>query len=180
MDKAYEQWKEMPVIQKTCQAFKNHLEKSYMHYNTHKKSTAASHINGTAANHAQEKYTQRMTADALQSLSNMTIEDKKSMANLTSINLTLSKSLTHPQEKILSLSKNMQTLQAHMNTKKPATDNNKREKKSNNYFWNHVITCNKNQTRPMYNKPKERQQVVVTLENRIGVSVKWCKEYGNH
>ena len=99
MDKAYEQWKEMPVIQKTCQAFKNHLAKSYMHYNTHKKSTAASHINGTAANHAQEKYTQRMTADALQSLSNMTIEDKKSMANLTSINLTLSKSLTHPQEK---------------------------------------------------------------------------------
>ena len=58
-----------------------------------------------------------MTADTLQELTKITIEDKEAMENLPTINLTLSQRLTQAQETILSLSEQLQKLQAHMNTK---------------------------------------------------------------
>ena len=58
-----------------------------------------------------------MTADTLQELTKITIEDKEAMKNLPTINLTLSQRLTQAQETILSLSEQLQKLQAHMNTK---------------------------------------------------------------
>ena len=62
-----------------------------------------------------------MMVYALKSFANAIIEDTEAMTNLTIINLTLSKSLAQSQEKILTLYKKLQTLQVHINTKKPAT-----------------------------------------------------------
>ena len=62
-----------------------------------------------------------MMVYALKSFPNAIIEDTEAMTNLTIINLTLSKSLAQAQEKILMLYKNLQTLQVHINTEKPAT-----------------------------------------------------------
>ena len=89
--KSCEQWEEIPVGQKTWQAFNNHFTQAYRRYQIHNKATAAVYGYGAAANHAQETDTQMMTADALiQALANATIEDKEEMRNLTNINLNLS------------------------------------------------------------------------------------------
>ena len=48
-------------------------------------------------------------------------EDKEAMANITSIKLTLSQSLTQAQVKILVLYKQLQALRVHTKTKTPAT-----------------------------------------------------------
>ena len=58
-----------------------------------------------------------MTADTLQELTKITIEDKEAMENLPTINLPLSQRLNQAQETILSLLEQLQKLQAHMNTK---------------------------------------------------------------
>ena len=62
------------------------------------------------------------------------MEDKKAMANLFSINLTLYQSLTQAQQTILVLSKQLQYLQAQSKANKPTTkrtamDNKTRDKK---------------------------------------------------
>ena len=72
----------------------------------------AAHGYGSSANHAQEIETQVITVDALQALAWSAMYDKEAMVNLTSINLTLSQSLTQAQETVLVLSKQLQALQA--------------------------------------------------------------------
>ena len=72
-------------------------------------------------NHKQETEAQVNTADALQALACVAIEDKEPMAKLTKINLTLSHSLTQAQETILVLSKHLQALQFQTKKKTPAT-----------------------------------------------------------
>ena len=49
------------------------------------------------------------------------MEDKEAMVNLTSINLTLSQSLTQAQETVLVLSKQLHVLKVHTKTKTPAS-----------------------------------------------------------
>ena len=58
------------------------------------------------------------------------MEDKEEMSNLTRINLIISQSLTQTQEAILVLSGQLQTLQAQINSKKPATEKPETEKKN--------------------------------------------------
>ena len=70
-----------------------------------------------------------MTADALQALANKTMEDKELMENFTRINLTLYQRFNQSQYKILVLSNQLQTLQAQMNPKKPATEKPETDKK---------------------------------------------------
>ena len=65
MEKVCEQWEEIMVGQNTCQALKNHFMQAYRWYQIHKKSTAAAHGYGAAANHVQEADYQIVTADAL-------------------------------------------------------------------------------------------------------------------
>ena len=55
------------------------------------------HGYGAIANHTQEKEAQVNNADALQALACAAMEEKEALANLTSINPTLSQSLTHAQ-----------------------------------------------------------------------------------
>ena len=110
-----------------------------------------------------------MTVCALQALSNSTLEDKEAMENLTTISLILSHSLTQAQESILALSKNLNTLQSQMNTKKPKTGKpstykKKRYNKSKNYCWAHGRTRNHDHTSSTQNHPKEGHQVGETLE----------------
>ena len=74
------------------------------------------------------------------------MEDKEAMANLTTINLTLSQSLTQAQETILVLSKKLQALQFHTKAKTPSTkrtalDQKTKDDKSKCYFWTHGRTC---------------------------------------
>ena len=71
----------------------------------------AAHGYGAAENQTQETDFKVNTADAMQSIACSAMEDKKGMANLTSINLTLSQSLMQAQEKILVLYKLLQALQ---------------------------------------------------------------------
>ena len=61
-----------------------------MRYQIHKKATSASHGYGASENHTQETEAQVNTTDALQALACEAMENKEAMANLTSINLTLS------------------------------------------------------------------------------------------
>ena len=119
----------MQVGLKNWQAFKDQFLKFYRRYQIWKKPTAAAHGYGASEKHVYETDAQGMTADALQELSNATMEAKESMENLTSINLTLSKSFTQAQETILVLSKKLQALQAHTNPKKLATEKLANDKK---------------------------------------------------
>ena len=100
----------MQVDQKTWQAFKKNFVQEYRRYQIRKKSTSSAHGYGYAGKHAKETYDQKMMADAVQALTNATIENREAMANPTRINLTLSQSLTQSQEAILALYKNLQTL----------------------------------------------------------------------
>ena len=104
------------------QAFKDHIAQSYRCYQIHNKATAADHGHGYSSDHSHGTDTQVISLDALKSLVNETMEDKNEMSNLTSINLKLSQSITQAQETILVLSKHIQALQAHTNSKKPATE----------------------------------------------------------
>ena len=86
-----------------------------------------------------------MNADALHALACSATENKDSMTNLTSINLTLYQILTKSQETILVTSKQLQDLQAQSKEKKPTTykpemDKNTRDKKSESYCWTHGRT----------------------------------------
>ena len=110
MEKACEQWEYMQVGMKNWQAFKDHFAQAYRRYQIRKKATAAAHGYGASENHTQDTEAQVNIADALQALSCAAMKDKEAMANLTSINLTLSKSLTQAQEKILVLSNKLQAL----------------------------------------------------------------------
>ena len=65
--------------------------------------------------------------DALKALACSAMEDKEAMANLTSINLTLSQIPTQAQKKMLVLSEQLQALQVHtkentLSTKRTAPD----------------------------------------------------------
>ena len=98
MEKACEQWQDMQVGMKTWQAFKDHFAKAYRRYQICKKATAAAHGYGASENHTEETESQFNTADGRQALACVPMEDKESMANLNSINLTLSQRLTQEQE----------------------------------------------------------------------------------
>ena len=130
---------------KTCQAFKDHFSQAYMRYHIGKKATATVHGCGASENHTKETDAQVNTADAFQELACESMEDKGAMVNLTSINLTLSQSLTQAQDTILVLSKQLQALQVHTNakipeTEKPATDKNTKEDKLKCYCWTYGRT----------------------------------------
>ena len=133
----------MPVGLKTWQYFKDHFAQAYRRYQIRKKATAAAHGYGASANHTQETESQVNTADALKALACASMEDKEAMANLTSINLTLSQSLTQSQETILVLSKQLQALQVHTKAKTPFTKSTAlyqkiKDAKSKCYCWTHA------------------------------------------
>ena len=122
MEKACEQWEDMQVGLKTWQAFKDHFAQAYRRYQIRNKATAEDHGYGELENHAQDTEAQVNTTNALQALVCAAMEDKETMANLTSINLTLSQILTQAQETILVLSKQLQALQVHTKVKTPSTN----------------------------------------------------------
>ena len=101
--------------------------------------------------------------------------------NLTSINLTLSQSLTQAQEKILVLSKQLQSLQVHIKEKTPSTkrtalDQKTKDAKLKRYLWTHERTRRLEHTSATCNFPKIGHQVGATFGNKIGGSDKWCEE----
>ena len=77
----------------------------------------SAHGYGVAANRIQETDAQVNTVDALRSLACAAMEDKEAMENLSSINLTMSQSLTQAQETIMVLSKQLQALQTQEKAK---------------------------------------------------------------
>ena len=123
-----------------------------------------------------------MTTDGLQEISCAAIEDKEAMANFTSINLTLSQSLTQAQKTILVISNQLQELQAQLKAKKPTTekmvlDKNKRENKPKIYSWTHgrtaVLTISYHPRLPI---PKDRTPSRNNLGEQDGRGDKWYKE----
>ena len=68
MEKACEEWEDIQVGLKTCSAFKEHFTQAYRSYQIRKKETSAAHGYRASENHAQEKYAQVNTADAMQEL----------------------------------------------------------------------------------------------------------------
>ena len=88
------------------------------------------HGYGSSANHTQETEAQVKTMDALQALACTAMEDNEAMSNLTSINLTLSQSLTQAQETILVLSKQLQALKFQTKSKTPTTKRTALDKKT--------------------------------------------------
>ena len=122
---------------------------------------------------------------ALQALACAEMENEEVMANLTSISLTLSQSLTQAQEKILVLSKKMQALQVQTQKKTPATNRTALDKKTKDaiskfYCWNHWRTRRLDYTNATYEYPKIGHQVGVTFGNNMGRSKKRCEEYKAH
>ena len=81
-------------------------------------------------NHTQETVPQVNTADALQAIACASMEDKEAMVKLTSINLTLSQSLTQSQETMLVLSKQLQALQVHTKANTSSTKRTALDKKT--------------------------------------------------
>ena len=68
--------------------------------------------------------------DALQALACAAMEDKEARSNLTSINLTLSQSLTQAQKKLLVISKQLRALQVYTKAKTSATKRTALDKKT--------------------------------------------------
>ena len=91
MKKACEQWEYMKVGLKTWHAFKDHFAQTYRRYQIRKKATSEAHGYGASENHTEETESQFNTADVVQGLACAAMEDKESMTNLNSINLTLSR-----------------------------------------------------------------------------------------
>ena len=120
-EKACEQWEDMHVGLKIWQSFKDHFAQAYMSYQIRKKATAATHRYGASENHTHETEAQVNNVDVLQELTCAATEDKEAMANLTSINLTLSHSLTQAQETIFVLSKQLQAQKVHTKSKTQST-----------------------------------------------------------
>ena len=113
------------------------------------------------------------------------MEDKEAMANLTIINLTLSQILTEAQEKKLVLSKQLQALQVHTKTKKPATKitaiyEKTKDNKSKCYCWTHGRTLGLDHTSATCNLPKTVNQLGETFGKKMRGSKKWCKEDKAH
>ena len=106
-EKACEQWEDMQVGLKTLHTFKGHFTQAYRRYHIRKKETAAAHGYGASENHTQETEAQANTTDALQALACAATKDKEAMVKLTSINLTLSESLTQAQETLLVISEQL-------------------------------------------------------------------------
>ena len=107
------------------------------------------------------------------------------MANLTSINLTLSQSLTQEQETILVNSKQLQELQVQTKAKTPATkrtslDKKKKDAKSNWYWWTHGRTHRLDHTSTTYSFPKTGHWVGKTFGIKMGGSENWFEEYDSH
>ena len=94
IEKTCEQWEDIQFGLKNWQDFKEHFSQTYRRYQIRKKATAEAHGYGESENNTQETGAQVNTVDVLQSLACAAMEDKEAMANLTSINLTLSQSLT--------------------------------------------------------------------------------------
>ena len=185
MENACEQWEDMQVELKIWQDFKDHFEQSYRRYQTRKKATAASNGYGASENHTQETEAQDNTVDALQPLACAAMEDKEAMANLNSINLTLSKSLTQAQEKMLVLYKELQTLQVHIKTKTSATerivlDQKTKDANSKCYCWTHGRTRRLDHDSATYNFLNTGHQVGATFGHKMGGSEKCCKEDKAH
>ena len=128
MEKCCEQWEDMQVGLKTKQDFKDHLSQAYRVYQIHKKATAAAHGYGAASNNTQETDAQVNTMDSVRSLSCAAIKDNEEMANLISIYLTLSQSLTQPQEKMLGIYKQLQALHTKAKAKTPTSERLELEK----------------------------------------------------
>ena len=177
-ERACEQWEDMQVGLKTWQAFKDHFSQAYRCYQTLKKATAAAHGYGASANYTQETESQINTEDAMQALACAAMEDKEEMANLTSINLTLSQSLTQAQETVLVLSKQLQALQVHTKAKTPSKkrttlDQKTKDYKSKCHCWTHGRTRRLDHTSGTCNLTKTRHQVGVTFGEKMGGSEKW-------
>ena len=103
------------------------------------------------------------------------------MANLTSINLTLSQSLTQSQETILVLSKQLHALQVQTKAKTPTTkitvlDKKTKDATSKCYRWTHTRTCRLDHTSATYNFPKTGHQEGATFGDKMGGSKKWYEE----
>ena len=99
--------------------------------------------------------------DALQVLICAAMEDKEAMEYLTSINLTLSQSLTQAQETVLVHSKQLESLQVHTKAKTPATkikglDNKTKESKLKCYSWTHGRTRRLDHNRRNMQFPQNR------------------------
>ena len=114
-----------------------------------------------------------MSVVVLKALACAAMEDQEAMANLNSVNLTLSQSLTQAQETVLVLSKQLQALQDQSNSKKPTTDQpvmykKTRDKKLKSYCCTHGSTCILDHTSPSYRYPKIGHQLGATLENMMG------------
>ena len=113
------------------------------------------------------------------------MEDKEEMANLTRINLKLSHSLTQAQEKILVLSKQLQTLQVQTKTKTPDKKRTALYKKTKDdklkcYCWTRGRNRRLDHTRSTCNFPKTGQQVVATFGNKMGRIEKWYEDKKSH
>ena len=138
MEKCCKKWEDMKVGLKTSQAFKDRFSKAYIRYQISKKARAAGHGYGATVNHTQETDAQVNTADKLQTLACAAMGKKEVMANLTSINLTLSQCLTQSRETIMVLPKQLQALQTQANantltTEIPVLENSTKETKSKCY-----------------------------------------------
>ena len=107
------------------------------------------------------------------------------MANLTSINVTLSQSFTQAQETVLVLSKQLRALKFHTKTKTPATKRTALDKKTKDaklkcYWWTHGRTRWLDHTSATCNFTNTGHQVGATFGKNMGGSGKWCKEDKSH
>ena len=132
MEKAYEQWEDMQVGLTNWQVFKDRFTQAYKCDQIRKKATSATHGYGASSNHIHDTESQVNTEDSLQALACAAMEENESMANITSINLTSSQSLTQAQKKILVFSKQLQALQVHTKAKKSSTKRTTLDPKTQN------------------------------------------------
>ena len=119
--------------------------------------------------------------DVLKALACAAMEYKEAMANLTSINLTLSQSLTQAQETILVIYKQLQALQVHTKAKTPSTNRTALDQKTKDailkcYCWTHRRTQRLEHTSATCNLPKTGHQVGATFGDKMEGSEKWCED----
>ena len=113
------------------------------------------------------------------------MEEKEAMANLTSINLTLSQILTQEQETTLMLYEQLQAIQVHTKAKTPPTkrialDQKTKDSKSKCYCWTHGRNLRLDHTNATCNLTKAGNQVGATFGDKMGGSEKWCEEDKAH
>ena len=166
------EWRHKLPADKTWNNFKIHFAKAHKEL---RQQQDTAHRTGMHATNAVITAIQNDASQAIQELTNATLEDRRQVTELINANQTT-------QNEVQQLKTTMQILQAQLTTlmatmqMNPNNNVRRRERDTSStwYCWTHGRTMNPKHTSKTCLHRKEGHQEEATLENKMGGSTKQC------